>query len=424
MKQGVLTGEWMGHQRAVLLAASALAFGGLVAQVKVAQADSFIEALKGGKVSANFRLRYENVDDSSPADDAHALTIRSRLGYETGDLAGWKLFGEMEDVTALDDAYNSTVNGKVGRAVVVDPEDTEVNQLFVSYSGLADTTMKLGRQRLILDGARFIGNVGWRQNEQTFDAFSVVNRSFADTTITYAYLSEAHRIFSDESPAGNSQMDSHLVNLSYTGLPLGTFTAYGYFLGFDDTQAIGPAAGQRTLGVSFSGKSAMSENASILYAVEYADQQDYDDGASIIDAEYTLAELGVAISGVTAKVGYEVLGGDGTYGFSTPLATLHKFQGWADRFLATPAAGIEDVYFSLGGTYMGVNLLAVYHDFEADDGGFDYGDEVDLQAVKNFGNHYTVGLKYADYDADQNAMNVGLPSVDAEKLWLWLEVAF
>jgi SpoVK/Ycf46/Vps4 family AAA+-type ATPase len=73
---------------------------------------------------------------------------------------------------------------------------------------------------------------------------------------------------------------------------------------------------------------------------------------------------------------------------------------------------------------LSLKLSGIRRNFEADDGGFDYGDEVDLQAVKKFGNHYTVGLKYADYDADQNAMNVGLPSVDAEKFWLWLEVAF
>ena len=46
--------------------------------------------------------------------------------------------------------------------------------------------------------------------------------------------------------------------------------------------------------------------------------------------------------------GIEYLEGNGTIGFSTPLATLHKFQGFADVFLTTPASGITDAYGKLG----------------------------------------------------------------------------
>ena len=63
------------------------------------------------------------------------------------------------------------------------------------------------------------------------------------------------------------------------------------------------------------------------------------------------------------KAGYEVLEGAPTGGlaFVTPLATLHKFQGWADKFLATPASGIEDAYIAVFGNALGFLglLLAV-----------------------------------------------------------------
>ena len=36
--------------------------------------------------------------------------------------------------------------------------------------------------------------------------------------------------------------------------------------------------------------------------------------------------------------------------FQTLLATLHKFQGWADKFLTTPPNGIRDLYGSAGYT--------------------------------------------------------------------------
>jgi hypothetical protein len=52
--------------------------------------DDVGEALTGGKVSGNFRLRYEDVDiDSSTIGNASALTLRSRLGYETAPLHGF-----------------------------------------------------------------------------------------------------------------------------------------------------------------------------------------------------------------------------------------------------------------------------------------------------------------------------------------------
>ncbi|HAC35180.1 MAG TPA: hypothetical protein DCF45_11740, partial [Gammaproteobacteria bacterium] len=186
-------GVMMKHQIIFRAAASATLTMGLLAGTNQVAADPLIDALSQGKVSANIRLRYEGVDDDTRSKDADAVTIRTRLGYQTADFNGWKLFGEIEDVTALDESYNSTVNGKGTYPVVADPEDTEINQLFVSYGGFADTWIKAGRQRIILDGARFVGNVGWRQNEQTYDAFSVVNKSLADTVFTYAYVSEVHR---------------------------------------------------------------------------------------------------------------------------------------------------------------------------------------------------------------------------------------
>ena len=416
----------MKHQIIFRAAASATLTMGLLAGTNQVVADPLIDALSQGKVSANIRLRYEGVDDDTRSKDADAVTIRTRLGYQTADFNGWKLFGEIEDVTALDESYNSTVNGKGTYPVVADPEDTEINQLFVSYGGFADTWIKAGRQRIILDGARFVGNVGWRQNEQTYDAFSVVNKSLADTVFTYAYVSEVHRIFSDESPRGNSEMDSHLLNVSYSGFDLGKLTAYAYLLGFDDTTAgaIGPGAATKTIGVSFSGGTALSDTLKLLYAFEYADQSDYDDGASTNDADYNHLELGLKFPAVTVKVGREVLEGDGTYGFSTQLATLHKFNGWADKFLGTPAAGIEDTYVLATGKVGGVKLLAKYHWFESDAGSFDYGEELNLLAVKKFGKNYTVGLKYADYDADSNAANVGGTAADIEKLWFWGELKF
>ena len=85
-----------------------------------------------------------------------------------------------------------------------------------------------------------------------------------------------------------------------------------------------------------------------------------------------------------------MLGGDGETSFQTPLATKHAFNGWADKFLlATPANGLVDAYLTATGKVAGIKLLATYHMFSSDEGGDDYGSELDLLAVKKFGKNYS-----------------------------------
>ena len=158
----------------------------------------FVEALTGGKTSLQMRYRYELVEQENISRSASASTLRTQLGYMTGDYHGFGAFLQFEDVRVIgDEHYNSTVNGLTQYPVVVDPESTEVNQAYLSYKGLPGTLFKYGRQVITYDNHRFIGDVGWRQNQQTFDAFSVANTSLPGTTISYAHVVNANRIFGE-----------------------------------------------------------------------------------------------------------------------------------------------------------------------------------------------------------------------------------
>src|SRR5690606_27715787 len=128
-----------------------------------------------GDLIFDARLRYESVDQDGLPENANALTLRTRLGYETPDWHGLKLLVEGENVTALVEDYNSSTNGKLRYPVVPDPETTELNRLQISFTGDKGEAV-VGRQRIILVNARFVGNVGFRQNEQTFDAVKGVWR--------------------------------------------------------------------------------------------------------------------------------------------------------------------------------------------------------------------------------------------------------
>ena len=151
------------------------------------------------------------------------------------------------------------------------------------------------------------------------------------------------------------------------------------------------AQSNETWGARFNGKHALGETVSLLYTLEYARQEDYADNPVSYDADYYAVEAGLALpAAVTLIVGQEALEGDaGTPGkaFRTPLATLHKFQGFADMFLSTPDGGIQDSYVSASIVLMGATASAVWHDFEAEDGGASFGDELDLSLSRKFGQY-------------------------------------
>ena len=400
-----------------------LAASVLISQSVVA-ADSITEALTSGTVHADFRLRYEGVTQDNTLKDASALTLRSRLGYTTGDFKGFSAMMEFEDsraVLGVDDysvpptGFNTDPGtGKPEYSVIADPATTELDQAFLRYKS-EQLDLKGGRQVIILDNARFVGDVGWRQDRQTFDGLNVVYAPIENMRLTYAYIDQRNRIFAD---AANVDSSDHLLNGSYN-TDFGKVVAYAYLLEDEDNPVNN---GLDTYGLSFKGGTKI-DRATLLYAAEFAFQNS-ELGATENDANYMLLEIGALANGITTKIGYEVLGSDGAnYGFSTPLATGHKFNGWADQFLGTPKEGLVDIYISAGGKLAGGKWAVIYHDFAADESTNtvdDLGSEFDLLYARKFAKNYNAGIKYAHYSAG----DVAAKKVDTDKLWLWVGASF
>ena len=372
-----------------------------------------LDSLQEGDLDLTLRYRFEFSDDEAFEKKAYASTLRTMLGYQTSwyDFTG-RL--EFENISALgNDIYQSTLNGETDRAVVPDPESTEVNQVFVRYDGWENVTPTLGRQILLLDNQRFVGPVGWRQNYQTYDAVRMDARPAEDIDLFYAYLDNVNRIFGDDSPVGDARMSSHLFNGSWnTGL--GKWTAYWYYL---DTDAFA-AFSTSTVGARWAGDFDATEDWGVGGTAEYAVQRDVEDNPADVDANYAFGELAAAHRGTRFALGYELLEGSGAPGdkFSTPLATLHAFNGWADQFLITPDTGLEDLYASISGSVQDYRWSLIWHDFRSDSGSLDYGSELDALVTRKVSERVRVGLKLASYSADDFAQ-------DTFKLWTWVELA-
>ena len=371
------------------------------------------------------RLRHEFVDQDGFARDANAVTARVRAGVEagTGDFA---LLAESEATFAIHEGSNSGLNGRTRFPLVPDPENVELNRLQLTYRGLPKTVLTAGRQRIALDDQRFVGNVGWRQNEQTFDAVRLEWAGVKGVKADLSYVWSVRTIWGIDGAGARPTAiggDNLFATLAYA-TPVGTLTGFAFAVDQDEAAVNAFQLASQSYGVRLAGARPLSKAAKLSYALSYARQSDLGRNPNDYLASYYLADFALDAAGLRFGLGYEELGAAkaGAFtSFQTPLATLHKFQGWADKFLITPPNGIRDLYASLGyarklGSLGPVSVQAVYHRFNSDRLDQRYGDELDLLASMKRG-RYTLTAKYAGYDA-------GMFATDTDKAWLQLDWAY
>ena len=398
------------------------------------------------------RLRYENVDQAGIANQADAITARARLGVEATE-GDFSFLVESEATMALSGKYASGVNRKTllpaatGYPIVADPENIELNRIQLQYRGLPGTVITGGRQRINLDDQRFVGAAGWRQNEQTFDAVRLEWTKVKNLKVDLVYSWSDRTIYGIDGgrrgplTAARPQAiggDNVFANVSYK-TAYGTWTGFYYRVDEDKPVAALLRNSSATFGARFSGSRPLGKTIKWTYTLSYAHQQDI--GTSPIDysADYFLAEGSLDIAALKLGAGVEQLGADrtvatkatglsfpGGFAFQTPFATLHKFQGWADKFLTTPAQGITDYYGSAGygwkkvGPFDLISATAAYHRFNSDVASIHYGDEIDVQLQAKV-KKYTFTAKYADYQRKGVASFTG--DADTKKFWLSVEWA-
>ncbi|MBI3675477.1 MAG: alginate export family protein [Proteobacteria bacterium] len=385
--------------KALLIAGGFLAL--LAVSTAAAQADAISVFVGQGKLLFDARLRYEGVDQHGFHRDASALTLRERLGFETPDIAKFKLLAELEATQHLSNGFNDTVNGKTIYPQVPDPENLELNRLQLTYAGVPDVGLTLGRQVINLDDQRFIGASAFRQNEQTFDAARIDYTGLPGLVASYAYIDRVNRVFGERSAVSHFDGSTHIFNAAYTIADIGKVVGYAYLLDLHQSPKLSTA----TYGLQFGGSQTLSDALKVRYLAGYARQTDYANNPLDISLNYWRLEAGIDYDSWSLTGGIETLNGNGTIGFSTPLATLHAFQGYADAFLTTPARGISDRYAKLGyqtsaeifGAARKLSAAIWYHDFQAMHGSGSLGHEVDLETSAKITDHWRLDLAYADY---------------------------
>lgn len=353
----------------------------------------------------DIRARYE-FGDVDTFDPSHAFTVRERLGLKTTAWNGFSALIEGEFSQAIVDDYNGGAGPTAdpfdpANTSIFDPETNELNQGYLQYEGY-DTTVKVGRQRLIYDNAAFIGNVGWRQNEQTYDGITLANKSIDGLTLNYAYIEQVNRIFGSDADSEigflpgfvnvqDLQSEIHLFNASYTGFSGLTLGGYAYIMNFEelgawDNNTFGVSAKGTLGGIALYGEVAFQDKAGVLSKEE---------------AMYGHATATKTFGKQSLTLGLEHLDA----GFKTPLATVHAFNGFADvtdgARLSGAHNGLTDLYISHTiPLFYGIKWTNVLHamgDNEISDG---YGWEYDSVLTKKFDDNFTVLAKFAQFESE------------------------
>lgn len=442
---------------------------------------SLLEAIQQGKPMTNFRLRYENVDQdgyqgttvgSKKLDTAHAFTLRSLIGWQTAPFKNFSFGVQITDVHEFNDNFNDRRdnqpehNNGTGSASldkrqypnIVDPGYTDINQLYVDWTGIGDTRVRLGRQIVNLDNVRFVGDIAFRQNTQVFDGISILNKSIPNTELFFAHFGKVRQI---TTKLRDGNID--IINAKYKISPTESLIGYGYLIDAENLgqnggnpAAIGTAAqggnglggssdipasatninpqqtdaSNKTFGVRLDGAHKINDNWKALYTAEYAKQDDYRGGNSLIDAHYFKLGGGAGFGNWSLRIDHEKLSSNnGKYAFQTPMGTNHLFQGWSDHFLTTPRQGIEDTFITLSGSIQKFKIYAEYHilksdkDFQSLGGklGDKYGTEFDASVAYPFSDKISGKIEYANFrESDvygttlQNAARKG----DKEIVWV------
>ena len=389
------------------------------------------EAVAGGKTSLGFRYRLESVSQDGIDEDALASTARARLTWNSAE-SDSVTFGVETDyslILGIED-FNSTTNGKVKYPVVADPDGFDLNQAFVKFKQ-DDLTVTVGRQRINHGSQRFIGGVAYRQNEQTYDGLRL-QTTVGGLNLDYAFIHNINRIFGPDDGAqpGDWYGASHAFRASIEAAPGHTFAGYAYL--YDLENANGPDNSNATYGIEYQGKFDL-----LTVTAMASSQSDHGDNPFSYDAEHYLIQGDLKLGALNVTAAYEVVGGDaveipgaqGEYSstfrqFRFPAATLHKFQGWTDKFLIAPPTGVHDAWISVSGKVGAATITGVYHDFQPDlefieqqSGAVyweDYGSEIGLSITYPLRENLGLLFKIARYSADDYA-------TDTTKAWLMFD---
>lgn len=372
-------------------------------------------------VDFGVHLRAAHVDMGSNNSRAISAKLRATWQASWSDMLSTTL--EVDHVsTGFNDEYDNGLRGN-GEAHIPDVAGTEINQGFVQLD-LSQWKVKAGRQLIEYDNQRFIGSNGFWQNEQTFDAVRVDYEFYNASRLSYAYIANANRIFGDGAKRelsitdinydpinlertqfllGDHKHNTHLFNLRLKEWDHSELGFYYYRI--DNRDVISES--NNTFGSRFNYQHVVGSfrvKSHIEIATQTHPEQLNDERVN-----YHLIELAASLRSTELELRHETLGAKNGVRFITPLASLHDFQGWADKFGSQPTNGIVDNSLAVSWRRAPFKIDMRFHTFHSEEGNVDWGQELDIDFIMKIKRKHKFLLRYAQFEESEQSKAI-LPS--------------
>lgn len=390
-------------------------------------------------VEPSARYRLLQVNDVARG-NALASTLKLRLSASWSNQSNFESLVQADYVHAFNENDYNSVTVTRATSPIPDVPGAELNQAWIKYTSNYNWHAKLGRQIINLDNERHISSVEFWQNDQSFDALSVVYDDSTTWKFSYIYLNKVHRIFSDDAVAllppedirftdnpnrpflelGNHKHDSHLLNLNYSINRYLGVSFYAYLLENKTAQQLS----SDTYGIRLDGE---IKPGAIKYGYtgEYAYQKTGNKSPWDFAGSYAFLEFSAQYKSQLLAISYERLEQDNGFAFATSLGNNHLFLGWADIFTNYFASGgIEDTFITYRGRKSKLRWRTVLHQFTNDNNGEVIGRELDVEIAYRFNRDWELTLLHAMYFSEEGLEGLIATQNDLQSTTLSLSYQF
>ena len=387
-----------------------------------------------GEHEVGMRTRYQSVDDTWLG-DAKAFTTRINLTstFLLDEANQWQFKVQPNYVFAFNNGDYNSITVRQNTSPIPDPEGFNLSKLVLAYDSEEDWEVKLGRQNLSFDNERFIGGVDFWQTPQNFDALKFDFNDQMNWHVQYAYSNKVNRIFGKDAKSailkddvrhdnyllgsiekrpvnelGEHSINAHLLNVEFKTDNNLHFVAYNYLVE-NKSQA---HFSTNTTGLRISDE-FKPDKIKYRYTAEFALQENKYNNPWEYQAWYSLFETSLQYKSHIFQLSQEVFSQDNKHTFITPLATNHKFQGWADVVSGYDMqTGLRDQYITYRGRLNKIRWRAVYHEFTDYESSENIGNEFDIELAYRASRKWEFKLVYATFKAKEGLGDFGQANHD------------
>jgi len=323
-----------------------------------------VEVQVGGSIRPRFEYANNalNVGSNTPTAAGATntfTTMQTRVNVKALVDDNASAFVQIQDVRTWGGENATTAPPSITQTGTSTSGQLDLHQAYLKLNNVLDSgiSLKIGRQEMIFDEHRLIGNIGWIQQGQSFDA---VRGSMAlgalDLTAFYA-----RTVAMDTHPTlGNTVQGNATFESSFSGVRLtyklggkgDRITPYFYYAlnpsrtgaGVDNTPDIAK-------NIKYVGAYFLKHFGGIRFRFDGAYETGKKSQTVDIRAYMLTAALGTKLdigSGANVTLWFDYLSGDdGTDAtkvktFTTPYATNHAYYGHMDNYLNNPSQGLMD----------------------------------------------------------------------------------